>query len=340
MPGKKSFKKIFLSVSNSGAKDAYGISMKMTKALFKNSEIARTLIYRLFAAMARTGLIPKIWKVDIISFLYKKKGSRKDAKNWRPITIAASFGKHFEKLTLHQMRRVSDMNTDNHAYITDCSCLTAVLAVMEFMRKIRKKAMEDKEHVYVPYCGAEDIGSAFESIDHELVITAYDECLRNEGDFDLAGVLRSYFKRDASIVTRSSDRKEKLYNTVDGKTSPQGSTLSPALWRVYDKIFSEIYKDELRKLKDGTAVVDDFFHVAYADDHVTIIILKFKKKHGQRYIRKVLGVIISTCRNALDLATIAVGCGINAAKSEVLLRSKYVGRSRTRSRNLSGWATV
>jgi len=220
MPGRKAFRRIFLSVSNSGARDTYGISMKMTKVLFKNSEPARELIYKLFAAMARTGFIPPEWKVDIISFLYKKKGDRMDAKNWRPITIAASFGKHFEKLTLFQIRRVWDRNSDNHAYIADCSCLTAVLALMEFVRKVRLKNKEDKEFFYVPIVQTDDVSSAFESIDHQVLVTMLEGCFINKGEFDIAGVVRSYLEREADIVDRRDGSRAPLPNTVPGKISP------------------------------------------------------------------------------------------------------------------------
>ena len=97
----------------------------------------RVLLYNLMAAMANTGLVPGEWKVNLISFVYKKKGKRSNDKNWGPITIAASFGKHFVRLVLWGLRKMDDMNGDNHTYIADKSSLTAVLAVMDFIKKVR-----------------------------------------------------------------------------------------------------------------------------------------------------------------------------------------------------------
>ena len=74
-PNRKRFKKIILSASNSGAKDTYGLSLKMTKIMIKFNAGFFEILYKLMAAMARTGKIPKEWKVDIILFLYKKKGT-------------------------------------------------------------------------------------------------------------------------------------------------------------------------------------------------------------------------------------------------------------------------
>ena len=67
----------------------------------------------------------------------QEKGERNDAKYWRPVTIAASLGKHFDRVVLWGLRKMSDENGDNHAYIADRSCLTAVLAAMDFMKKVR-----------------------------------------------------------------------------------------------------------------------------------------------------------------------------------------------------------
>ena len=122
------FKKIILKTCNSGARDHRDLSLKLTKALISNSKAVLNFLYGLMKGMTKTGYVPKEWKIDLISFLYKRKGERSDPKNWRPITIAASYGKHFEKISLYQLRRLGDRNPDNHAYIVDKSCLAAVLA--------------------------------------------------------------------------------------------------------------------------------------------------------------------------------------------------------------------
>lgn len=115
-----------------------------------------------------------------------------DAKNWRPITIAASFGKHFDKVSLWQLRSIDDLNHDNHAYIKDCSCLTAILVVMEYFRKLKEMNKEARKtgHMIVPVFMAEDISSAFESIDQEMVDRILGLCFSDKGNFDIKGVIR------------------------------------------------------------------------------------------------------------------------------------------------------
>ena len=78
---------------------------------------------------------------------------------------------------------MNDMNVDNHAYVADKSCLTAVLSLMEYYRKIRKEAKElrKQRELLVLILDAEDISSAFESIDHDMIAQVLSEAFSNEG---------------------------------------------------------------------------------------------------------------------------------------------------------------
>ena len=75
------------------------------------------------------------------------------------------------------------MRTRTSAYIIDKSCLTAVLAVMKFMRELRDKNKELKREgqMLIPVFMAEDISSAFESISHDLIGDMIEHCFKNEG---------------------------------------------------------------------------------------------------------------------------------------------------------------
>ena len=77
-------------------------------------------------------------------------------------------GKHFEKVLLFQLKKIRGINPDNHAYIEDKSCLTAIIELLEFFRSFKtKSALLKKEGcLLIPILMAEDIGSAFESLDH------------------------------------------------------------------------------------------------------------------------------------------------------------------------------
>ena len=107
------------------------------------------------------------------------------------------------------------------------------------------------------------------------------------------------------------------------KTAPQGSSLSPYLWRYFDAIFTKMYKDGLENLRTKSECIESFFHIAYADDHVTVITLKIKRDSSMELIARLIKLISSEARNMLDLATKAAGCGINPDKSELVVPTKY-----------------
>ena len=72
---------------------------------------------------------------------------------------------------------MDDLNFDNHAYIEDRSCLTAVLSLTEYLKKIREdgKTLKKDGYQLIPIIMAEDISSAFESIDHDFISAMIDE---------------------------------------------------------------------------------------------------------------------------------------------------------------------
>ena len=62
-----------------------------------------------------------------------------------------------------------------------------------------------------------------------------DECFLNEGDFDLKNAIKSYLVRETWVQDKFTGEKVELKRTHSFKTAPQGSTLSPKLWRIFDQ---------------------------------------------------------------------------------------------------------
>ena len=109
----------------------------------------------------------------------------------------------------------------------------------------------------------------------------------------------------------------------ENRTSPQGSILSPALWRAFDAVFSHIYCRALDELFDRSNGLEKYVHVSYADDHVTVAALRIKISATAAEIDAAIQNIALTCRQLLDMATKATGCGVNQKKSEILLANRW-----------------
>ena len=326
-PSKKIAKKIVLSTSSSGARDELGLSLKQTKTFISRSALGWDMLYSLIKAMALTGFIPDSWKMDNISFLYKKKGMRSDPGNWRPITIAPSFGKHFEKIMLSIMKKVDDLNCDNHSYIENKSCITAILNVSEHLKTVREREKQLNligKRIVVVFA-AEDISSAFESMDHGALDLFCKAVFDEKGsEVKIRKLIKSYLSRKSFVIDRETHEKLEIIKKFDDRATPQGSILSPVFWRIFDNLFSQIYKDGLVNLIIKNEFLDRIHHVAYADDHVSILSFVFDVDECDDFIYEIISITVTDARNLLDFATKSVGCGVNMKKSETLVSNKWI----------------
>ena len=78
-----------------------------------------------------------------------------------------------------------------------------------------------------------------------------------------------------------------------------------------------MYKDALDHATGD--VIIDYKHVAYADDHLTIVGLAVPAEINDESLAELSRLVILTIRELIDSATRAAGCSINLTKSEVVL---------------------
>lgn len=318
------FRKIICSTSNSGAIDFMGLSLKMTKVLLKNKKFLLR-IREIFTLALENGSFPTCWKNDEISFLYKNKGSRLDGSNYRPITIAPSFGKHLERLISYMISPMDDLNRDNHAYRKGSSCLTAIVDLQRKITYAKLLATDKdlKKFKAMTMLSFDDIAGAFESIDHILVCYALELIFKSEERADIAGIVASYLDRNSKMIDRSSGESLELVRFHLLKTSPQGSILSPLLWRIYDNIFTELYKDSIKVVEEENEDIISIAHLSYADDHVTIVTFWVEIDEETQTTGKRMSEVLWMTRETLARATKQLGCGINPLKSENVVPAKY-----------------
>lgn len=225
------------------------LSLKETKLFLSSNVFLRQ--YRDICLRSLTvGYFPACWRRDQIHFIYKNKGERSDASNWRPITIAPSLGKHLERLFTILISPADDLNYSNHAYKSQRSCLTAIAAAQQkllWAKLTSKKA--NRRGKLLSVLSFDDIAGAFESIDHILVSYAIDKMMAKEKLARVSNFLKSYLDRIAQVVDEVTGATCDVVRKILTKTAPQGSLLSSALWRIYDHIFSELYRENLQLLE-------------------------------------------------------------------------------------------
>ena len=319
------FKRIIMGVSNSGAVDASGLSLRVTKIILDNNCFLRRFRDILECCLC-TGYFPDDWKIDIISFIYKNKGQRNDPANWRPITISSSFGKHFEKVIGYLISGLDDKNEDNHAYTSGKACMTAIVKTQtEFLeQKLKGEGLMPQGMKLVTIAKADDISGAFESVDHVLLEYIFETIFRNETRYKIKDIIRSYLTKSATVIDRDSTCTYHIAKTFADRSIPQGSLLSPLLWRLYDGIFSHLYVNCFEIVKNGDPSIVGISHVAYADDHLTIITFMVSVNRSNFYIGLKIAQICDCLVEMFMAATEQIGCGVNPLKSETIAPKAYV----------------
>ena len=313
------FKKVVMSTSKSGAVDYMGMTLKATRTVLGSNNRFLRRYKEITDGCMKIGYFPWVWKEDSIHFIYKQKGKRSDAANWRPITIAPSLGKHLEKIIAFFISPIDDKNPDNFAYVKKKSCLSAITKVNEILSKARRKFKKCSKYDFISFLSLDDISGAFESIDHVLVRLVFEKLLILE-EVNIGGIIGSYFKRRVYVV--ENEKKMELKGKFENKTSPQGSLLSPTFWRIYDAIFTRLYRNNLEDMFESFEDVVLIEHVAYADDHLTVVVIRILKEKEEDEIAREERVTITIARylimvrDLLSDATRQIGSAINPTKSE------------------------
>ena len=220
---------------------------------------------------------------------------------------------------------MDDLNKDNHAYRKGSSCLTAVVDLQKKMTyaKMMATGRDLRKFQAISMLSFDDIAGAFESIDHRLVCYALELIFENEKRANIAGIVMSYLDRSSMLIDRDSGEALELIKYHLLKTSPQGSILSPLLWRIYDNIFTALYKDSIKVIEEENEDIICISHVSYADDHVTIVTFWVEVDQELQHTCSRMSEILWTVRATLASATKQLGCGINPLKSENVVPCKF-----------------
>ena len=199
-----------------------GISTKILKVLPNNFIEALSYVFNL---SMEHGYFPTKFKSAKIIPIYKKKGSRKDEANYRPISLLCSMSKILEKLVhkriskyLEKMRFFPETQFGFRRKLSTSHAISLLVNTITKSMNQRKKTLG----IFL------DFSKAFDLIDHEILLDKLNRC-------GIRGLANKWF---ASYL---SDRTQQVQ--VNGVISsnickvkhgtPQGSILGPLLFLIY-----------------------------------------------------------------------------------------------------------
>jgi len=299
--------------------------------LMKNSgPVFISMLVHLFNIILASKSIPTAFKKAKIRPLYKGKGSRKKAENYRPISLLIDFCKIFEKfLSDRVLQRVqSQLSDKQHAYKKDRSCHTALTILINDIYKAIEKPKTKVGAVFI------DFTKAFDSLDHVTFVRK----LMNEYELEpwYVETLHENFKHRVFSI----DEGVKCYNLTRGLC--QGSANGPLAFTLYIDSLSKLvncaiimYADDIviyaegktlqeinEKLVENLAIIDkwcndNFMLINYSktkcmyfhkskdntikNDKCNINAIEFNGNSIERVFSfKYLGVMLDPCLNFKD----------------------------------------
>lgn len=226
----------FSLVTNNDVKEALKLTKKDTtnemyvplKILKVCEDVVSIHLAKLFTIMFWYSIVPQCFKSAIVTPLYKGKGVRNCAANYRPISCLIVYCKLFERVLFSRIqdRIEAKLCPQQHGFRRNRSCQTAL---DEFTKFIYSSLDNPNFFVLAIYYDAK---SAFDSVDRNLLLRK----LMSEYELHPVQIklIRNYFK-DRSIKIKGDCN---YHSSTTGLA--QGASVCPLLYSAYQNSISKI----------------------------------------------------------------------------------------------------
>jgi len=203
---------------------AYGTDGVHPRVLKECSDAIAVPLAIIFKGSLNSGTLPHIWKTANVSPIFKKKGSRADPNNYRPISLTSVVCKVMETFVRDAIMNHLELGNliapEQHGFVPRKACVTNLLESMDVITsELNRGSVVDIIFL--------DFAKAFDRVPHERLLLK----LKLSG---IGGTLLTWLNdflrgREQRVVLGGSCSD---YVPV-GSGVPQGSVLGPTLFAAY-----------------------------------------------------------------------------------------------------------
>jgi hypothetical protein len=248
-------------------KDSFNPSFPTLRIFKKCSNVVSSQLALLFATFLSLATVPSCFKFTTVTPVWKGKGSRCLASNYRPISCLNLYSKVFEAFIFSriQQRIDSQLCDQQHGFRRFRSCQTALDVMLEY---IYDELDKPNSYVVAVYFDAK---SAFNSVDYSLLLVKLMEQFRLPPEY--IKLLHSYLSGRKYVLKGSCNE------FCDKVGLVQGGTICPLLYAAFQDDISKImelpfllYADDLviylggndlnqimEKIRSQTLLIDQWY---------------------------------------------------------------------------------